>query len=347
MKSEKFFTIAIPAYERPEYTREALESCLAQDDDNFEILVGDDSESDVIEDLVKSFNHPDIIYFRNRPARGLCGNLNILLQKTRTPWMLVLANDDRLEKGCLSAIHKVISEHQDAALVRMRYKIIGDKGQELRIDRANPFQMSSLEFLSQLFSSADDVPWMSITGVAYPTANLKKVGGYKEYHRGHHIDREAWAQLAVFGSCYFIQEVQAGIRSHREEITTLMDPNYEKAVQATQLMQESMEALLDQRQLEVKNSEERALLDVTRQRLQGYVDRQLARCFDQGIMARLEQKRLNSFWDMKVIRKKMERSKASLFSSFYLYSFLLLLPARLRLQIIPLVKEYKFRRWHH
>lgn len=346
MNKEPLITIGIPAYERPVYTRELLESCLSQNYSNYEILIGDDSKSDDIENLVQSLNAPQIHYFRNRPSRGLVGNLNQILHVTKTPWMLIMANDDLLEPDYLSEVQKIIEQDPQAALVRTRYRMIDEEGHVTRIDRKHPFQMDMFEFLSRVFLRQSVTPWMSISAVAYPTQNLKKIGGFRDFHRGHHTDRVAWAELSVFGKSYFIQEPLASIRSHREEITTTMDPEYEKAVKSTSDMFALMKNMLNALETSVMNKKDEENLMAAQENLRQYVSRQISRSFDQGLMGRMENKDLKSFRDLCSIHQRIKETNIPAFFSFYFYTLLLILPFPLRYQILPWFKEYKFRRWH-
>lgn len=346
MMKQEHLTIGIPAFERPEYTEQAICSCLDQDYENYKILVSDDSHSDAVEKICSRIHDPRLFYFRNRPSLGLPRNSNALLEQGRDSWMIILANDDLLEKSCLHSVNEVLQKDPNAALVRMRYSMIDDEGKVFRIDHASAFHMSSFEFLSQIFLCPKDGPWMSLSGVAFHAGKLQQAGGFPEFHRGHHMDRAAWAKVAADGDCYFIQEPQARIRSHREEITTLMDPRYDQALKATHQMGRLMDDLLLKLRGRAKNTEDKQLIRLARKRLKDYLRRQTCRCFDEGIMAKIEERTLNSIFDIQSVRKEMESIKAPPFLSFYIYSALLLLPERIRFRIFPWLKEYKFRKWH-
>lgn len=69
------FSILIPTYNGGEVLGETIRSILAQEFDNYEIIINDDVSKDNTEEVVKSFNDPRIKFFRN--AKNLSYAVNI------------------------------------------------------------------------------------------------------------------------------------------------------------------------------------------------------------------------------------------------------------------------------
>jgi glycosyltransferase involved in cell wall biosynthesis len=63
------FTVVIPAYNRAAVLGDALRSVLAQDEQDFEIVVVDDGSKDDPESVVKAIDDPRI-RFHAQPNRG-------------------------------------------------------------------------------------------------------------------------------------------------------------------------------------------------------------------------------------------------------------------------------------
>lgn len=346
MIEEKKFTIGIPAYQRPGYTRQSLESCLGQNYAHYEILVSDDSPGDEIEELVREINSPKIRYFRNRPSLGLVGNSNSLLEKAEGEWMVMLANDDALEPDYLLTVNRLLGVYPEAALVRTRYSIVDEKNQLIRIDKTDPFILNPFEYLSRLFLTPESGPWMSLSAVAFPAARLREIGGFKEFHQGHHMDRMAWAELAGFGLALFIDEPLARIRFHRSEITTIPDPRFESALISTFKMKKQCEEILQRMESRIETEHDRECLQRARQRLHAYGLRQMARSLDEGMMGGIAQNLITSPGDIEKIMQIMQLLRLPKFSSCYVYSVILRLPAVWRGYLLSLFREYKYRRWH-
>lgn len=344
--NEKKITIGIPAFKRPEYTKEAIASCLAQTYSNFEIIVSDDSPTDEIEQMAQSFKSDKISYFRNQSSLGLIRNANVILGKATGEWMLILANDDALEPEYLETVNNIISSYPAAALIRSRYHFINDKGEIVRTDKPSKFLKSSFEYLSETFCPPKISSWMSISAVAFPTEHFKKVGGFKEFHRGHHADRVAWAELAAFGDCIWMQEPMARVRFHHGEISAIADPNYKLAVVSTLKMEKICEELLVSMGKQALTRKDKKHIELARHRLAAHVVRQMNRSFDEGIMGLIEQNKMTSPDDFSRIKNEIKLLELPFFSSCYFYQIIMQFPVVMRMFFLACFKEYKFKRWH-
>ena len=80
-------SILIPAYNQPEHLRQAVESVLAQDYPEIEIIIGDDSTNDGVEKVVANFlSKPQkfpIEYYRHDNSKDIHPGLDnsFLLRK--------------------------------------------------------------------------------------------------------------------------------------------------------------------------------------------------------------------------------------------------------------------------
>ncbi len=93
-------SILIPTYNQPVFFRDALESALAQDYGNIEVLVGDDSTDDRTERLIQPYLHeyPFLSYFRHGKPLGGHGrkNLDFLMDRAQGTYIQYLFHDDLL-----------------------------------------------------------------------------------------------------------------------------------------------------------------------------------------------------------------------------------------------------------
>jgi glycosyltransferase involved in cell wall biosynthesis len=95
------FSVCIRAYRRPRGLRRAIESALAQEVDDLEIVVSDDSGD--MEDVVAAIGGGRVRYSRNPRPRGSIANLRRVHALARGEYVLVLDDDDRLLPGFLRA----------------------------------------------------------------------------------------------------------------------------------------------------------------------------------------------------------------------------------------------------
>lgn len=220
-----FITVALPTYNRPEYLRLTLKSCLEQDYPHFEIVISDDSKDDQVRQIVESFRSEKIRYIKNNPPLGIPSKLNDLVEKAAGPWMVILGDDDLFEPGYLSSVAALIENHADAALIRTRSRLIDENGKYLKLDELEKFSMTPYEFMTTIFR-----PWyeirISITGFAFPVKNMKRLGGFLDFYQGHCIDRVAWAMLAAQGMTYFEPAPLVTIRANPVALSNQFIPDY-------------------------------------------------------------------------------------------------------------------------
>jgi len=115
-------SLVIPAC-NPRFFRAALASALAQDYDNLEVIVCDDSHGAEIETVVEELrglaSHP-LVYLRNPQPLGFVGNLQLGFEHSQGDYIKFLCDDDRLMADCVSSQVRLFQAHDDLSLVATR-----------------------------------------------------------------------------------------------------------------------------------------------------------------------------------------------------------------------------------
>ena len=123
--SRKFsvkFSILVPAYEtREDYLRAMVDSVLHQTYGNFELILADASESDQVEQVMKTYDDKRILYKRLKQNGGISTNTNQALMYATGDYAALLDHDDVLTKDALyemaACIRKAESEHIELQLL--------------------------------------------------------------------------------------------------------------------------------------------------------------------------------------------------------------------------------------
>ena len=120
-------SVLMPVYNtRPEHLREAMESILSQTFTDFEFLILNDCSTDpAVEQVVKSYADPRIVYAVNERNLGISGARNRLLDMARGEYLAVMDHDDvslpeRLEKQAA-----FLDAHPEVGLLGSQYGALG------------------------------------------------------------------------------------------------------------------------------------------------------------------------------------------------------------------------------
>jgi glycosyltransferase involved in cell wall biosynthesis len=93
-------SILIPTYNYARYLPEAIDSALAQDFTDFELIIADDASSDNTEGICRAYetSDPRIRFFRHEKNLGMVENWNWCLRQARGMYIKYLLADDRFNR---------------------------------------------------------------------------------------------------------------------------------------------------------------------------------------------------------------------------------------------------------
>lgn len=125
-------SVLIPVYNGILYIAEAIESVLAQELQDWELVISDNGSKDGTRDYLRTLSDPRIRVYEQPVNLGIMGNLNFLLTQARAPIAKILGHDDMLLKGGLERTARFMEERPDCAVSRcwaqgdeIRYSKIG------------------------------------------------------------------------------------------------------------------------------------------------------------------------------------------------------------------------------
>ena len=177
MDKTLLFSIAIPAY-KSIYLAKAIQSCLNQTYDNFELIIVDDASPNDIAGVVRQFSDKRIRYYRNDVGFGaehVVDNWNRCLQYATGKYLICMGDDDELETICLEEYLKLIDKHPNLNVYHARSVTIDESSniKQLLEDRPEHESVYSVmwhRFLKNRMQFIGD--WL------FDTASLRQVGGF-------------------------------------------------------------------------------------------------------------------------------------------------------------------------
>jgi glycosyltransferase involved in cell wall biosynthesis len=124
--SRKLISVCIPAYNRAHHLAALLDSILAQDFRDYEIVITEDKspERTQIAGIVRGYQsrYPDVIrYFENESNLGYDANIRNLVEKAAGEFCFFMGNDDIMCTGALATVADVMRRHPNVGVVLKSY----------------------------------------------------------------------------------------------------------------------------------------------------------------------------------------------------------------------------------
>lgn len=120
-------SICMPIYNGERFLRKAIDSVLAQDFTDFELIICDDCSTDDSVKIIESYDDPRIILHRNDHNYGLAGNWNHSISFAKGKYIKIMMQDDILCQGALSKQVSLMEAHPEASLAVGNTSIINEE----------------------------------------------------------------------------------------------------------------------------------------------------------------------------------------------------------------------------
>ncbi|MGA2320204.1 MAG: glycosyltransferase family 2 protein [Solirubrobacteraceae bacterium] len=112
-------TVLLPTYNRASSLSRTIESVLGQSRGDFELLISDNASQDATAEVCEGYarRDPRVRYFRQPANLGPVGNFNWLLAEAKTEFLLMLADDDWLDRNYVECCLKIIEADPSLSIV--------------------------------------------------------------------------------------------------------------------------------------------------------------------------------------------------------------------------------------
>ena len=102
------FSIVIPTRDRPHTLEFTLQTCLAQDWQDFELLVSDNSSPPQTQELVERHSDPRLRYVRTPALLAMTDSLEFAVAQAKGQYVIIQGDDDGLLRHALPVIDEVL-----------------------------------------------------------------------------------------------------------------------------------------------------------------------------------------------------------------------------------------------
>lgn len=136
MTIDPLISVCIPAYNRAEVLRALLDSIIAQDFDDYEIVVCEDASPErlQIREVVATLPEParaGVRYVENETNLGYDGNVRNVIARARGEYCLLMGNDDLMCAGALRKVADGVQRYHDVGVVLRTYASFDESPDEI------------------------------------------------------------------------------------------------------------------------------------------------------------------------------------------------------------------------
>lgn len=203
-------SICIPAYNAERLIGETLESALAQDYPNLEIIVSDDCSTDRTPDIVQSYEGLGVHLIRQEKNLGMHANWNSVIRASGGKYIVKLDADDLLEPKYVSAMVSVMEAHPNITFSHCACRLIDAEGKFIGFERSihGSFIRCGLNEWPRYALGSRAVNIVMLRRTAYDA-----VGGYDERF-AYSGDWKMHRDLLKHGDVYYNDRILASYRVH-------------------------------------------------------------------------------------------------------------------------------------
>ncbi|HWY30013.1 MAG TPA: glycosyltransferase [Candidatus Acidoferrum sp.] len=231
-------SILLPVYNGKKFLKECLDSILAQDFANLEILIADDDSSDGSAALLENYAARDgrIRWWKNRQNLGMVENWNSLLCEARGEYIKFVFQDDKLlSASAVSELVQPLVNQPNVILIVSATQVIDEKSRILGTrDHFRPGLSGGKEVIQRcLGQNANLIGEPSVVMFRRSRCN----GGFNPQLR-HIVDLEFYFRLLEQGDFNYISKPLAAFRQHPDQQSAKNHRNGIVAKEHVWLMQE-------------------------------------------------------------------------------------------------------------
>lgn len=185
------FSVVIPLYNKEKYIRETVQSVLAQDYKEFEVLIVNDGSTDGSLHKLKDISDARIKII-NQENSGVSQARNTGISNASFEWIAFLDGDDVWSPNHLSELKRIIELFPSSGLISTQHSKF-DRSSELVFKlKTHDSHIRSINYFAEAAKSPSIV-WTSAACISQKVFN--EIGGFSNIRIGE--DLEYWVKVAL------------------------------------------------------------------------------------------------------------------------------------------------------
>ena len=206
------FSVLMAAYNRAELIHVAIDSVLAQDFSDYELVIVDDGSTDETPSVVAGYSDPRIRYIRKELNEGRSPTRNRAISEARGEFVLWMADDDLLEPHLLGLYDGIMTAEPHIDVIYGKLQLFDhDTGQDLNVFTPNDWTGRDDEVVgAKLYGSCVPDGGSAVRRTLYGKVGS---GPYDdEFVRAQ--DYELWTRIVGHAKFRFVDEIVYRYRKH-------------------------------------------------------------------------------------------------------------------------------------
>ncbi len=200
MTSQPKVSIIMPVFGTEKYIKASIESVLAQDYQNWELVIVNDCSKDKCEEIILGFDDSRIKYIKNEKNSGALVTRNNAMKNATGDYIAFLDSDDLWKKEKLSTqIEFMQKNNYDFSCTN--YEHIDENSKALNTFSTAPKKITAKNFMRW--------NWCGCLTVMY---NAKKLGKFYLENYKMRDDWALWIKISKKSPCYLLDESLAYYR---------------------------------------------------------------------------------------------------------------------------------------
>src|SRR3989449_8907420 len=128
-------SICIPTYQQAPYIRQAVESALSQEFDDFEVVISDDQSTDDVRSYLLSLNDGRLRIVRPRHHLSMAENWAFCVSQSHGTYVNVLSKDDVLYPSYGKKLSSILDAQPEVAFAYCGAELISEAGRSVGVER--------------------------------------------------------------------------------------------------------------------------------------------------------------------------------------------------------------------
>jgi len=197
------FTIGLPIT-KTDFLKQTLESISCQSQNDFELIIRNNGETDYIKSEIKNIcsswiDHENVKYFESEKQLKIFDNFNEILSNSTGEYLVILSDDDIISATFLEDFDTLIQKYPQLDLFHCRVHLINEVGQIVNISPICPQFETSQDFI---YHRLKGFRLQFLSDFVVKTNSLKAIGGFPILPHGWGLDDLTWIKLSTKGVAY-------------------------------------------------------------------------------------------------------------------------------------------------